>query len=365
MALDVCAIGRTFQIVSYLNYSKKLRSYTKRHVTQQLQINYIVNWPLTSSSSSSPFPTRILDFQNVLSWAFSGVIRSACISLRTQSIHLPLVSPLVFFLALSCQQLLSLRSFLPFSACVRTSVVSFLLLSLILFTPSSFLMSTLFTLSLSVTPLILRNILISVFSRICSSFFLTVQHSAQYRSTGLMTFSFLGIFLSLMTPDRSLHLPHAALTLALTASSDPPSSLMVTPKYLNLFTCLRLVPWLSLMFAFGPLLLLTITSVFPMLTFSPLLSIPICQSSHLLCISSSVSVTTAGSSANTSPDSWCRPTLMGNSSVLPCMVLTTVDAPWYVASSSPTSFSGTPLLHRHQYIRSLGPCHTLFSNLRR
>ena len=101
-----------------------------------------------------------------------------------------------------------------------------------------------------------------------------------------------------MTPDRSLHLPHAALTLALTASSDPPSSLMVTPKYLNLFTCLRLVPWLSLMFAFVPLLLLTIISVFPMLTFSPLLSIPICQSSHLLCISSSVSVTTARSSAN-------------------------------------------------------------------
>ena len=35
--------------------------------------------------------------------------------------------------------------------------------SCMLFTPSSFLMSTLFTLSLSVTPLILLNILISVF----------------------------------------------------------------------------------------------------------------------------------------------------------------------------------------------------------
>ena len=94
--------------------------------------------------------------------------------------------------------------------------------------------------------------------------------------------------------------------------------------------------WLSLIFAFIPLLLLTITSVFPMLNFSPLLSIPICQPSHLLCISSSVSVTTARSSANNSlhgsphlnsslitsstkinrnglsPDHWCRPTLLGN-----------------------------------------------------
>ena len=41
---------------------------------------------------------RILDFQNVLSWASSGVIRSACKSLRTQSIHLPLGLPLGLFL---------------------------------------------------------------------------------------------------------------------------------------------------------------------------------------------------------------------------------------------------------------------------
>ena len=187
----------------------------------------------------------------------------------------------------------------------------------------------------------------------------------------------------MITPDRSLYLLHAALTLALTASSDPPSSLMVTLKYLDVFTCLRLV--LSLMIAFVSLLLLTITSVFPMLTFSPLLSILICQSSHLLCISSSISVTTARSSANSSsrgnprlnsslmtssttikrnglsPDPWCRPTLMGNSSVVPCMVLTTVDAPWYVASTNLTSFSGTLLLLRHQYTRSLATLSYAFS----
>ena len=40
---------------------------------------------------------RILDFQNVLSCASSGVIRSVCISLRTPSIHLPLGLPLGVF----------------------------------------------------------------------------------------------------------------------------------------------------------------------------------------------------------------------------------------------------------------------------
>ena len=201
---------------------------------------------------------RILDFQNVLSWTSSGVIRSACISiyLRTQSIHLPLGLPLGFFSGtlMSTTALTSLFSSILCMCPYQSSLIS-LIFSCILVTPSSFLVSTLFSFSLSVIPLILRNILISVFSRIYSSFFITVQHSSPYRSTGLMTvmesliFSFLGIFLSLMAPDRSLHLPHAALTLALTASSEPPSSLMVTPKYLNLFTCLRLVPWLSLIFA--------------------------------------------------------------------------------------------------------------------
>ena len=155
---------------------------------------------------------RIIDSQNVLSWASSGVIRSSCVSLRMQSIHLPFGLPLGLSPALSCQQLLSLRCSLPFSARVHTSVVSFLLLSLVYY---SFLMSILFVLSLSVTPLILLNILIDVFSRICSSFFPTVQHSAPYRSTGLMTvmynlvFNSLGIFLSLIIPDRPLHFAQA------------------------------------------------------------------------------------------------------------------------------------------------------------
>ena len=57
-----------------------------------------------------------------------------------------------------------------------------------------------------------------------------------------------------------------------------------------------------------------------------------------------------------SPDPCCRPTLVGNSSVLPCVVLTTVDAPWYVASTSltiaslgPLSFSDTSSLGTLSY----------------
>ena len=133
--------------------------------------------------SSSPFPTRWGQWPEFL------ISRTICpghppgwstVSTyplgRNPSISgddLPLDLPLEMFLP--CQQLLSLRCFLS------------LTFSCMLFTPSSFLMSTLFTLSLSVTPFILLNILISVFSRICSSFFLTVQHSAPHRSTGLMT----------------------------------------------------------------------------------------------------------------------------------------------------------------------------------
>ena len=113
--------------------------------------------------------------------------------------------------------------------------------SMMSFTPSSLLMLKLLSLSLKVTPFILLSILISVDSSILSSFLPTVQVSAPYSNTGLitvrytvryiLTFNLLGIFLSLMTPDSSLHLAHAAVTLALTAASVPPLSLKVTPRY--------------------------------------------------------------------------------------------------------------------------------------
>ena len=130
---------------------------------------------------------RILDFQDVLTCAFSGVIRSVCISLRTPSIHLPLGLPLGLFpgTLMSPTALTSFSSIL--CMCPYQRGLISLTFSCMLLTPSSFLMSTLFTMSHNVTPFILLNILISVFSKICSSFFLTVQHSVPYRSTGLMT----------------------------------------------------------------------------------------------------------------------------------------------------------------------------------
>ena len=113
---------------------------------------------------------RILDFQNVLSWTSSRVICSVCISLRTPSIHLPLGLPLGLFpgTLMSPTALTSLFSSILCMCPYHRSLIS-LTFSCKLLTPSSFLMSTLFTLSLNVTPFILFNILISVFSGICSS----------------------------------------------------------------------------------------------------------------------------------------------------------------------------------------------------
>ena len=130
---------------------------------------------------------RILGFQNVLSWASFGVIRSVCTSLRTPSIHLPLGRPLGLFpgTLMSPTALTSLFSSILCMCPYQHSLIS-LTFSCMLLTPSSFLMSTLFTFSLSVTPFILLNIIISVFSRICSSFFLTVQYSAPYKRTDVV-----------------------------------------------------------------------------------------------------------------------------------------------------------------------------------
>ena len=86
---------------------------------------------------SSPFPTRwgqrpefLISIMFCPGHPPGWSAVPACPFGRNPSIFL-LVYPLVFFLALSCQQLLSFRCFLPFSAYVHTSVVSFLWLSLL------------------------------------------------------------------------------------------------------------------------------------------------------------------------------------------------------------------------------------------
>ena len=111
-----------------------------------------------------------------------------CLHIPSDTIHpSPSWSPLGLFpgILMSTTALTSLFSSILCMCPYQRSLIS-LTFSCILFTPSSFMMAIIFTLSLSVTRLILRYILISVFSRICSSFFLTVQHPAPYRSTPVL-----------------------------------------------------------------------------------------------------------------------------------------------------------------------------------
>ena len=93
-----------------------------------LQHTMVLRWP----SSSLPFPTRCGQRPEFLiarmfcpghppGWSSVPAYPFG----RNPSISL-LVYVLVFFLALSCRQLLSLRCFLPFSAYVHTSIVSYL-----------------------------------------------------------------------------------------------------------------------------------------------------------------------------------------------------------------------------------------------
>ena len=88
---------------------------------------------------------RILDFPNVLSWASSGVIRSSCISLRTQSTHLPFGHPLGLFSGtiMSTTALTSLFSSILCMCPYQRSLIS-LTFTCMLLTLSSFLMFTLY-----------------------------------------------------------------------------------------------------------------------------------------------------------------------------------------------------------------------------
>ena len=188
------------------------------------------------TSLLAPYPgegsaVRIRRLQKFLSSASSGTTRSFRMSRFTRSRHLPLGLPLGrppgISMSITC-----LRLFSCSLRCTCPNHLNLLSLALlfILPTPSSFLISSLFILSFTVTPLILLSILISVFSRIFPSFTPVVQHSAPYKMTGLTTvvyslvFNFVGIFLSSITGPSSLHFCHPALTLALSAVSDPPSS---------------------------------------------------------------------------------------------------------------------------------------------
>ena len=145
------------------------------------------------TSLLAPYPgegsaVRIRRLQKFLSSASSGTTHSSRMSRFTRSRHLPLGLPLGrlpgISMSITCLRLLSCSL-----RCTCPNQLSLLSLALlfILPTPRSFLISSLFILSFTVTPLILLSILISVFSRIFSSFTPVVQHSAPYKMTGLTT----------------------------------------------------------------------------------------------------------------------------------------------------------------------------------
>ena len=112
-----------------------------------------ISCPVVKAFSFSPFPTRWGQRPEFLiSGMFcpghSGVIRSTCISLRTPSIHLPLGLPLGLFPGslMSPTALASLFSSILCMYLYQRSLIS-LTFCCMLLTPSSFLMSTLYSVS--------------------------------------------------------------------------------------------------------------------------------------------------------------------------------------------------------------------------
>ena len=93
---------------------------------------------------------------------------------------------------------------------------------------ASFQMSTFLTWSSIFFPLAHRSMRISIVCNFLSSFFLTAQHSAPYTMTGFiavlytLSFNFVGMFLSHITPVVSLHVDQAIFTLWFKYFSAPP-----------------------------------------------------------------------------------------------------------------------------------------------
>ena len=147
-----------------------------------LSLHFFTSRALSGEGSA----VRIRRLQKFLSTASSGTTRSSRMSRSTRSRHLPLGLPLGCLpgisMSIPCLRLLSCSL-----RCTCPNHLSLLSLALlfILPTPSSFLISSLFILSFIFTPLILLSFLISVLSRIFSSFTSVVQHSAPYKVTPL------------------------------------------------------------------------------------------------------------------------------------------------------------------------------------
>ena len=118
------------------------------------------------------------------------------------------------------------------------------------YTCASFQMSTFLTWSSLVFPLAHRSMRISVVRNSLSYFFLTAQHSAPYTMAGFiavlysLSFNFVGMFLSHITPVVSLHFDQAIFPLLLTSFSAPPLASNIETRYFNLFTLFTSFSWM-------------------------------------------------------------------------------------------------------------------------
>ena len=106
------------------------------------------------------------------------------------------------------------------------------------------------TWSCLVFPLAHRSMRISVLCNFLSSFFPTAQHPSPYTMAGFiavlynLSFNFVGMFLSRITPVVSLHFDQAIFTLLCTSFSAPPLASNNEPRYLNVFTVFTPFSWM-------------------------------------------------------------------------------------------------------------------------
>ena len=107
------------------------------HAHQQEDGDLLLRFfPLGAMGSAA----QILDLQNVLHWASSGVIHSSCMSLQMQSIHLPLgIFPGTTMSTIALTSFSSILCVCPYQHNPISLTFFFML-----FTSSSFLMSTLY-----------------------------------------------------------------------------------------------------------------------------------------------------------------------------------------------------------------------------
>ena len=160
--------------------------------------------------------------QCLRSSAISVVIWFLAISSFTRSRHLSFGLPRFLFPSTSICNIFLVASSLSLLCTWPNHLNLFSLRnSAIGYMCASFQMSTCL-----VFPLAHRSMRISVVCNFLSSFFLTAQHSAPYTMAGfiavlyILSFNFVGMFLSHITPVVSLHFDQAIFTLLFTSFSS-------------------------------------------------------------------------------------------------------------------------------------------------